>query len=108
MGRTKRTAGGPVEVIKKQLWQHGFKVKEVSGLGLGYDLLVEARWKVRVFNASESEPVIFSKIFAKQDGVVAIVYQGEKKYAFAEATNPERYCTWETNPRKIFAASGTT
>lgn len=95
----KKSAGGNIELIKKALWSHGYKVKEVSGLGAGYDLLVEGRYKVRVFGTSEDKPTIV----AKNCDVVAIVKGAQKKYSLRSG-KVGRFKKWETNPHKVFGS----
>ncbi|MDD5068056.1 MAG: hypothetical protein PHN89_00445 [Candidatus Pacebacteria bacterium] len=42
-----------IQTIKHSLWVRGYRVKDVSSLGLGYDILVNERHKVRVMMPGE-------------------------------------------------------
>lgn len=56
---------GKVETVKRKLWQNGYSVKDVSGMpGVGYDLLVDGKYQVRVVEQGEEYKVATKVIVA--------------------------------------------
>lgn len=54
------------DIVKRNLWNRGYAVKSLEGLGLGFDLLVENRFKVRVLEVDK-------KGIVSEDEVIAYV-----------------------------------
>lgn len=61
-----------IGIVKKKLWAFGYNVRTVYGLGLGCDLIVEGKYRVRVFN--KGVPVGHPN-----DGILAIVSKDAAK-----------------------------
>lgn len=61
------------KIVKQNLWRRNYRVKDVSYAGIGFDLLVEDKWRVEVKSVSGS-----TTISLKVDNfdVLAIVYIG--------------------------------
>lgn len=65
-----------VEIVKRQLWRNGVRAKDVSGAGLGFDLVANDTFKVRVELDTKGK-----KHIAAPDGViVAAVREHEVVY----------------------------
>lgn len=61
------------EKIKNQIWRMGLKVSDLSGTpGIGYDLLVDGKIRVAIFNGNKN---IDCDVFAS-------IEKGEKRYSF--------------------------
>ena len=42
--------------VRRNLWDRGYSVRDVSEFGLGFDLLVEGKFRVRVYGGREKLP----------------------------------------------------
>lgn len=86
-----------VDKVKRKLWSYGYSAKDVSDVpGLGYDLLVEGRYGVRVSkgNRGNIEDV-------PRGVVVAIVDGDEIRYNLCKNGK----CWEETSPQSVFQRS---
>jgi hypothetical protein len=81
-----------VDKVKRKLWSFGYACKDVSALpGLGYDLLVENEYQVKVV-LKDDRPTVPIKI------VMAIVDGDEISYQVCKRGT----CREESSPLKIF------
>jgi hypothetical protein len=64
---------GMIEQVKRKLWQRGYSVKEVGDIpGLGYDLLVEGKYRVKVIASEadlESVPKTVICVIVRKSGI---------------------------------------
>lgn len=88
--------------IKRALWSRGYKVKDVSGTGAGYDLLVEGRHRVRCVISTKAAPRQFH---ANGCDVMAIFVKDGKvreRYLYAvgsgDGEQGARFEEFTTNP----------
>lgn len=92
--------------IKRALWSRGYKVKDVSGTGAGYDLLVEGKFRVRCIVSTTNGQYQYQTngceamaIFVK-DGKVRERYMYSGMNGVGE--HGPRFENFTTNPHEVF------
>lgn len=85
-----------VEKVKRKLWSYGYSAKDVSDVpGLGYDLLVEGKYRVRVSSGKSNIENVVRGV------VVAIVDGDEIRYNVCKNGK----CWEESSPQSVFQRS---
>lgn len=80
-----------IEMVKKKVWSFGLSAKGVSDVpGLGYDILVEGKYQVKVVNKGDSTDAIGNKIIVAVVDGEEITYQVCKRGVCREETSPLR------------------
>jgi len=84
-----------IEQVKRKLWQFGFSVKEVKNIpGVAYDLLVEAKYPVKVIEGG-----LPSAEETQKGGLVLALVDGDKiSYHICKRGK----CWEESSPLKAF------
>lgn len=87
----------PKDIIKKALWYRGYKVRDVSNTGIGYDLLVEGKYKLKALGKTTGAVIV------RNCDVIAVVDGKSKKYAKSKEKHEHGnvFNVWENNPLKI-------
>ena len=84
-----------IGIVKRKLWASGYNVRSVYGIGLGCDLLVEGKHRVRVFRKG-------SDIAHPDDDILAIVSRDAAKRAVVVYVGPPNRSNPTVSPRAMF------
>lgn len=89
----------PKDIIKKALWYRGYKVCDVANTGIGYDLLVEGKHKVKVLASKATGHVV-----ARNCDILAVIEGKKKMFSRASSEAGDHgsiFSEWISNPIKL-------